>query len=381
MKIAFNGAFWGMQTTGSGQYTRHLWRALAQAASSEERILILPSFSEQAHAEEPITGGIHRLGTPLDRLGENWAKLWFEQVAFPQACRRLGADVAHVPYFAPPLRPTAPTVVTIHDLIPLILPQYRGPAGVRAYMRLVSMAAHKANLILTDSRASARDIESRLGIPSARIRIIYLAADTIYRPLSPAEREGVLERLGIPRRYILYLGGFDRRKNVPELLQAFARAQNSLDEAALVIAGKLPRQDSDFMPDPKRIAAELGIVDRVHFTGWVNEEDKPALYAGALAFVFPSAYEGFGLPVLEAISCGTPAIVAGGSSLEEIVGQGGLVVPAGDVGALARAMVDIARQPELRQQLSLKAIEHAQSFSWLKTARQTLEAYREALGK
>lgn len=381
MKIAFNGAFWGMQTTGSGQYTQHLWRALAQVANSEERILLLPLFSEQAHAEETITGETHRLGTPFDRFSENWAKLWFEQVAFPRACRRVGADVAHVPYFAPPLYPTVPTVVTIHDLIPLILPQYRGSAGVRAYMHLVSKAALKASLVLTDSRASARDIENRLGVPSARIRIIRLAADTIYHPLPSVERESVLERLGVPHRYILYLGGFDRRKNVPELLQAFARVQNLLDDVALVIAGKLPRQNSNFMPHPARIAAELGIIGRVHFTGWVNEEDKPALYGGALAFAFPSAYEGFGLPVLEAISCGTPAIVAGGSSLEEIVGQGGLVVPAGDVGALARALVDIAQQPELRRQLSLKAIEHAQSFSWLKTAQQTLEAYQEALEK
>ncbi len=381
MKIALNGAFWGMQTTGSGQYTRHLWRALAQVATSEQRILLLPSFSEQTHAEETITEKAQRLSTPFDRFSENWAKLWFEQVAFPRACRRVGVDVAHVPYFAPPLRPTVPTVVTIHDLIPLILPQYRGSAGVRAYMRLVSTAAHKASLVLTDSRASARDIENRLGIPFARIRIIYLAADTIYRPLLPAEREAVLERLGIPRRYILYLGGFDRRKNVPELLQAFAQAQSLLDDVALVVAGKLPKQDSEFSPHPARIAAELGIIGRVHFTGWVNEEDKPALYAGALAFVFPSAYEGFGLPVLEAISCATPAIVAGGSSLEEIAGQAGLVVPVGDVGALAQALVDIAQQPELRRQLSLKAIEHARSFSWLKTAQQTLEAYREALGK
>ena len=135
---------------------------------------------------------------------------------------RTAFDLAHVPYFAPPRYATVPTIVTIHDLIPLLLPDYRGSQWVQLYMRLVSEAARRTNCILTDSHASARDIERLLGIAAQRIRVVYLASSPIYRPLAPEEQDPVLARLHIPRPYLLYLGGFDPRKNVTGLLQAFA---------------------------------------------------------------------------------------------------------------------------------------------------------------
>jgi len=373
MRIGINAAFWGMQATGSGQYLHHLTRALAQHGSEAELFLFAPRSAQPE--EGPWRW--ETLPTPCDGLGDNLAKLWFEQVAYPRACHRRGVDLAHVPYFAPPLRPTAPTVVTIHDLIPLILPAYRGSVAVRAYMALVSRAARGAALILTDSRASARDIERRLAIPRERIRVIYLAADERYRP-----RPDVADRaraLGLPPRYLLYLGGFDRRKNVVGLLRAYAAARERMADVALVIAGRLPERHSAFTPDPRVVAEPLDLGDSLHLTGWVDEADKPALYAGALAFVFPSEYEGFGLPVLEAISCGTPGIVVGGSSLEEVVGLGGIVVPPDDVASLAEAMVAVVNSPSLRGDLAAKALQHAQGFSWERTARETWQAYRDAL--
>jgi glycosyltransferase involved in cell wall biosynthesis len=307
------------------------------------------------------------------------AKLCFEQVTFPRACRRLAVDVAHVPYFAPPLCPTVPTVVTIHDLIPLILPEYRGSLAVRAYMRLVSRAARRTTLVLTDSHASARDIQRLLHIPEGRLRVIYLAASQAYRPLTAEERAPVLARLQVPSRYLLYLGGFDRRKNVVGLLHAYARARERLGGLPLVIAGKLPQHDSAFAPDPRAVADQLGLGESIRYTGWVAEEDKPALYAGALAFVFPSTYEGFGLPVLEALSCGTPAIVSGGSSLEEVAGPGGIVVSPGDVEALAQALVDLACDDAARREHSEQGLRHAQTFSWQRTAQETRAAYQQAI--
>lgn len=380
MKVGLSGVFWDLEATGSGQYVRHLLRALGELMPPGDCTLLLPYSS--GSGPPPATAGPWRmcfLRTPFDGLSEDLAKVWFEQVSFPRACARLGMDVAHVPYFAPPLWPQVPTVVTIHDLIPLILPEYRGSPWVRGYMRLVSKAAHKAALVLTDSQASARDIVRILGIPPERLRVIYLAADAIYRPLAPEEWRPICVRLGLPSRYLLYLGGFDRRKNLVGLLAAFALARERLKGISLVIAGRLPAGDSAFAPDPRPIARRLGLEDSVYYTGWVAEGDKPALYAGAEAFLFPSYYEGFGLPVLEAISCGTPVIVGGGSSLEEVAGPGGLVVPPKDVSALAEAMTRLVHEPELRQALSLKGREHARNFSWLQTARQTLAAYREAM--
>lgn len=378
MRIGISGTFWGMETTGSGQYVRHLLRALMGMVSPGDCTLLLP---HHLWGREPGLGLPLRavsLRTPFDGLGEDLAKVWFEQVAFPTACERMGLDVAHVPYFAPPRHPRVPTVVTIHDLIPLILPEYRGSPLVRGYMCLVSRAACKAALVLTDSQASARDIARLLGIPAQSLRVVHLAVDAIYRPLRPDEWQSTLERLRLPPRYLLYLGGFDRRKNVTGLLEAFAAARPRLEGLSLVIAGRLPATDSVHAPDPRRVAERLGLGGSVCYTGWVAEQDKPALYAGALAFLFPSYYEGFGLPVLEAISCGTPAVIGAGSSLEEIAGPGGLVVPPGNRDAMAEAMVTLAQEQELRQELALRGRQHAQGFSWDNTARLTLAAYGEA---
>jgi len=145
----------------------------------------------------------------------------------------------------------------------------------------------------------------------------------------------------------------------------------------MVVAGRLPRQDTPFTPDPRRIARELGVADRVVFTGWVHEEDKPALYSGARAFLFPSWYEGFGLPPLEAMACGTPVVASDRGSLPEVVGPGGMLISPDDVNGLADIMESLWVDQALRQKLSMGAQHQASRFSWACTAQETLAAYRE----
>jgi glycosyltransferase involved in cell wall biosynthesis len=206
-------------------------------------------------------------------------------------------------------------VVTVHDLIPLLLPAYRGGPLQRAYTALVSRTVRRAAAVLTDSAASRRDIIAHLGLPPERVHAVHLAAAPRYQPVSdPAELARVRARYRLPDGpFLLYLGGFDVRKNVPRMIEAFARmgagglGLGTRDQGSgikLVVAGKLPEVDSAFAPDPRRVVAELGLEDRVHFTGWVDEADKPALYSLAVAVLFVSEYEGFGLPVLEAMACG-----------------------------------------------------------------------------
>jgi glycosyltransferase involved in cell wall biosynthesis len=383
MRIGINGAFWGMSGTGSGQYLHHLITNLM--ATEGDLVCFVPaSVVQDTMPHGPL---FKFVPTPFDQgisaRHADLAKVWFEQLAFPRACVAQGIEVAHVPYFAPPLHPTCPMVVTIHDLIPLRLPEYAASRRARLYMRLVSRAARQATLILTDSHASARDIQELLRIPPERIRVIYLGVNrdgpVAYRPLPDEASLPVRQRLGLSRPYLLYLGGFDRRKRVPELLRAFADAERAISDVDLVIAGQLPAQDSAFAPDPRLLVRDLGLEARVRFVGWVPEEDKPALLSGARAFLFPSIYEGFGLPVLEALACGTPAVVASGSSLEEIAGQGALVVPPDDENALAKAMIQIAHDDLLRQEMAQAGLSQASAFSWLRTTQETLSAYREAL--
>jgi glycosyltransferase involved in cell wall biosynthesis len=380
MRIAINGAFWGKETTGSGQYLMALLPEMARLAPDDAFSLVVPGSLGVPTPAGNLPWSVHRVPTPLDGTSENLAKVWFEQVTFPGACRRMAADVAHVPYFAPPLRSPVPVVVTVHDLVPLLLPEYRRAVQHRLYMRLVSAGARRAALVLTDSHASARDIAQVLEIPPERIRVIHLAAHPRYRPQTPAECRPVVDRLKLPSRYLLYLGGFDRRKNVPALLRAMVRARFRLEGARLAVGGVLPERDTPFTPDPRRIVHELGIEDVVQFLGHVSEEHKPALYAGALAFAFPSSYEGFGLPPLEAISCGTPAIVGQGSALEEVVGPGGISVPGGDVEALAEALVTLTSDGHRRAELSRAGLRQAARFSWERTARETVQAYRDVAG-
>ncbi len=376
-RVLVNGWFWGQMHTGSGQYLHHLARCLPQVAGQLQYILALPQASAA-----PAPAGWQVVVAPpaAGRLGENLAKLWFEQISYPAACRRLAADIAFVPYWGSPWRLPCATAVTVHDLIPLLLPAYRGGPLQRAYSWLVSQTAGRAALILTDSQASRQDIIQRLSLPPDRVQAVLLAADERFRPATDqAELARVQVRYSLPERFMLYLGGFDVRKNVAGLVRAYARwvrqdlpllrrSGRSDSVPPLVIAGKLPAADTPFTPDPRRMAAEAGVADRVHFTGWVEEDDKPALYSLASLFIFPSLVEGFGLPVAEAAACGTPVVTSNRSSLPEAA-PGAILVDPEDEAALAAAMAQAlqaarpAAHPEARRTWLDVAHETA---AWLK---------------
>jgi len=362
MRIGINTLFLDRPETGSGQYTRNLLEALAKVDPTNEYLLISPGSALKVHNPQSAF--------------RNLGKLWFEQVSFPLACRHL--DLAHVPYFAPPLFPTVPTVVTIHDLIPLILPAYRGSPLVRCYTQLVAAAARRAKAVITVSQASQRDIVRYLDIPPEEIYVTYEAADETFQPVEDeAQLAAIHQKYALPERYLLYLGGFDQRKNLPALLRAFALLVNRQPQAKLVIAGQLPARDSPLFPHPRRLISELGLEEKVIFTGWVPEEDKPVLLSEATAFVFPSLYEGFGLPAIEALACGTPVIASNRTSLPEVVGDGGILVEPTDVKALAEAMEILLVDEALRGELRQRALAQAAKFSWEQTARETLAVYRK----
>ncbi len=377
MRIAFNAFFLGQESTGSGQYTHQLLRTLAQLDRCNEYV----PYSIHGRGLQPRPGpwnALEVLSTPVPLRSENLAKLWFEQIGFPRACRQASADLAHVPYFASPLYPTVPTVVTVHDLIPLLLPAYRGSILVRLYMWLVAAAARRADMIITDSQHSKQDIVEHLHVPAERVEVVYLAADPGCHPVCEEKTlDAARRKYGLPEAYVLYLGGFDQRKNLRALLQAYARLCQSVgpEVPPLVVAGRLPLVQTPLFPDPRSMARELGIEQRVIFPGWVAEEDKAALYSNALFFAFLSLYEGFGLMPLEAMSCGTPVLASRTSSLPEIVGPGGLLVDPMDLEGIVEAMADLLREPALREQLRREALDQAARFDWARTAEQTLQVY------
>ena len=379
MKVALNAHFFHHPHTGSGQYLVHLLAAFRRLGV-EARPLC------DGHPEQPAGGWpggwpVQSGRTPVDALGGDARKVWWEQVTWLSLARQAGVDVAHVPYFAPPLwRPGGlPVVATIHDLIPLILPEYVTSPLVRLYNALVSAAARRADRILVDSQASRRDVTRLLGIAPERVRVVYLAVDeSLFEPVPAETIDAVKRKYGLEDPFIFYLGGLDKRKNVPALLRALAALPAGMPWQ-LAISGRLRRDSPRLFPDLPGLAANLGIASRVRFI-FVTDEDKAALYRAATCFVFPSTYEGFGLDPLEALACGTPVICANRSSLPELMGEAALMVDPDDLAAFTAALQRVLTEADLRADLSRRGPPQAARFRWDDTARQTLAAYHEAAG-
>ncbi len=324
MHILVNGWFAGQKTTGSGQYLDQLLPYLARQASTTQITLLTPAFSTLANGSMPVDMHPKIIVQPvgLPPIPMNLAKVWWEQYKVPQLAQAFRADVLWVPYWAAPWWQPVPTVVTVHDVIPLILPAYRGGWRNRLYTALVAATARRSTAILTVSHASKRDIVARLDVPDDQVYVVHHGPNE-GRGKGGTKRQGDREtrrlsdaliraKYKLPDRYFLYLGGFDMRKNLAGTLAAYQRYLQKGGDAQvkLVIGGKLPTIDTEFAPDPRRIATELGLGAQVHFCGWVADEDKPQLYALATAFIFPSTYEGFGMMVLEAMDAGTPVVTS-----------------------------------------------------------------------
>ncbi|NLV74245.1 MAG: glycosyltransferase family 4 protein [Chloroflexi bacterium] len=379
MKIGISGAFWGSITTGSGQHLRGLLPALVAAAPQDQFRLYLPAFGDADTAQDDSPMPTTRLYTPFDASSPRLAKVWFEQISLPRAAAHDRLDVLHVPYQGAPALHRVPVVVTIHDMIHQLFPDYRRSLGMRAYMHLADWSGRRSQQIIAVSHSAAQDIRSHLGVRSERVQTVYNAVSPNLVPPSEQQLQQTAEKLALPQRYLLYLGGFDRRKRVELLLQGYAQLHEQLEGIPLVIAGRLPAPGSAVASDPREIIQALGLDERVLLLGGIAEEDKAAIYALADALVFPSIYEGFGLPVLEAMACGCPVITTLASSLPEVGGQAARYVPPDDAGALAEAILEVTTRPELRAAMRAAGLERARMFSWRRSAAETLTVYQKAL--
>jgi glycosyltransferase involved in cell wall biosynthesis len=388
MKIGFNALFLQTPANGSAHYLVHLLHALGEIDKQNDYLLLgarplsCDSQGRPQGTALPIPFPYEAHPVPAwGQRNENIEKVLWEQFTGPRAARHTGVDLFHVPYFAPPNFSRTPTVVTIHDVIPLRLPLYRSGTKVAAYMRLVAHAAHKATLIITVSQHSKQDMIDALKLPAERIRVIYNAAGDEFFPIAdPSVLAETRKRYGVGEHYIFYLGGLDQRKNVPQLVRAFGHLYKQLGNPnlQLFISGNPDKQSGAFFPDPRPVAAELGITDQVIYR-FVEDKDKPAMYSGASLFAFPAIYEGFGLPPLEAMSCGAPVVCSNRTSLPEVVGDAALTVDPDDTQALVEAMKRVLTDNMLRNDLRARSLKQAAKFNWRKAATETISAYEEAM--
>jgi glycosyltransferase involved in cell wall biosynthesis len=383
LRIGVNALFLQRPLTGSGQHLFQLLKGLDEYDDQKNTyVLLSPRFKNSSVSRFPQLSDRFQnkeVVSALRRLGENFESLWWEQIGMVRECHREGIELLHCPYFAAPLFLPARTVVTVHDVITLVMPEYRVRRESRMYSSLVAFTVRRADAIITVSDYSKRDIMRTLQIPEDRIHVIGNAVDTSCRPVSDARKiENVRERYGIGPKYLLYFGGFDVRKNVDRLLDAYAALPESTrNEYQLVIAGRLLYPGHPLYPDPRPRIRELGLEDHVVVTGQIREQDKAPLYSAATLYVFPSLYEGFGIPVLEAMACGAAVITSNLSALPEVAGEAARLVDPYDTQAISNAIGELLENEPLREELRERALARAQHFSWKRVAQQTLDVYNK----
>ena len=302
------------------------------------------------------------------------------QLQAPGVLRRLRVDVAHFTNGMMPVASPVPTVVTIHDMSLTLFPKFHPPRRVLLNKPLVDLAARRADAIITVSESARHDIIGLYRLSRDRVHVVHEAAAPAFQPVRDRERIArVRAQYGLGERVILYVGTIEPRKNLPKLVDAFAARWHSgeLREHQLVCAGPYGWLSRGV---DRQIRA-LGVGDAIRFTGYVPFAELPVLYSLAELFVFPSMYEGFGLPVIEAMACGTPVITGRNSSLAEVAGGAIEHVDRLDAPALGDAMAALARDANRRAELSAKGIARAEMFSWRRAARETLAIYESVARK
>jgi len=312
-----------------------------------------------------------RLPTINPRVRIPW-----EQLLAPLLLRLGRADVYHGVLNVVPLLCPVPSVVTIHDLSAFLFPQTFRRVN-RVYTQwAIRVACRRATRILAVSEATKSELVRWLGVAPERVVVTYDACEERFAPSDPTAIEAFRRRAGLPERFILFVSTLEPRKNVPTLLDAYARIAASTD-APLIIGGS-----KGWLYEPIFAKVEaLGLSDRVRFVGFIDGADLPLWYAAATVFTLPSLYEGFGMPLLEAMACGTPVVTTTSSSLPEVVGDAGLTVSPTDADALGAALLRALTDADLRAEMRERGLRQARRFSWRATAEQTLATYQDAAGR
>jgi len=355
------------RSAGISTYIGSLLRYLPEAA---------PEFRYTAWMSVRPDGkeGVAKVQT---RIPVSWApaRIAWEQFCLPVVARRAKLDLLHGMAFSVPLSLSCPSVVTVFDMSFALFPHYH-PAGRRLYLSLFArLAVRRAKKVIAISESTKRDVCNLLAAEPSKIEVIPCGVDERFRPLSVQERCAFKEQKGLGR-YVYYQGTLEPRKDVTTLIEAFSLVrERGIDECDLIIAGAPGWKYDDVYSAVER----LELKDAVRFLGYVSPDESSLWYGAADLFVFPSLYEGFGLPPLEAMRCGVPVIVSATSAMPEVVGDAGMFFAPHDVEALADAMYAVLSDESLARSLGAKGLERARSFTWRRTAERTAALYWRCL--
>jgi len=351
---------------GVGRYAFNLARAVAAGLAASETLVVLRDPSNAAARD--LSPPAHSRAQLIDTAVSPFALQ--QQWRVPRLLRQIGAQLYHSPYYLMPWRTGLPTVVTIHDLIPLRFPAYFSVRDRWLFAVAIRLAVKAARSVIAVSATTACDLTQALHVPAPRITTIPEAADPAFFPQSPDAIAALRTRLSLPERYVLYFGSNKPHKNLVRLVDAWARLQPQ--PMPLVIAGVWDAR----YPQARRRAETQRLGAAIRFLGPIAEADLAALYSGALLFVFPSEYEGFGLPAIEAMACGIPVACSNVASLAEVAGDTARLFDPYQVDSIAAAIEALLRDTDLRSDLSARGASRAAMFTWTDAARKTLEVYR-----
>jgi len=356
MKIAIDVETTNVEKVGHGIYVWHLICEL-QKLDRHQYLLLAPSREKQS-----------RLGLKTPQ------RFLWDQFVFPWRAWRAGVDLIHQPAFSVPILFPGKRIVTVHDLIPIYFGKDISLVSRLFLGRWVPFTFRFADHLIAVSEATKQDLMATLNIPEEKITVVPEAADETFRPVTdPKKLRAVQEKQGIKSPYLLHIGTINPRKNLEFLVRVFAKLSQEFPVLSLVITGK----KGWYYEGLFKLVDELKLTKKVIFTGYIQEEDKPVLLSGAAVYCFPSVYEGFGLPALEAMVCGTPVVASNTSSIPEVTGKAALLVSPHDEEGWIRAIQSILRDYKLAARLRADGLEQAKKFSWASAAQETLKVYEK----
>lgn len=358
LRIGFEQTGLELDATGTARSIRRLGREL-EADPAVDLVRLAQTGRQRAGTRGRVARGLRR-------------ELSYLPFELPRRAARLGLDLLHCPVALAPVRSRVPVAITVHDVMALEHPEWFTAANRLQQRMVLGPAARHAAVVLTPSEFSRQRAIEWLGLEPERVRVTPWGVDEVF---SPGPRsEDALARLGVHGRYLLTVGALRPRKNLEGALAAF-EALRSHDDLELVVAGGRGWDDAELL---ERLGGSPA-AGRIRLTGRVSDEDLADLYRGTECFLFPSRYEGFGLPPLEAMACGAPVVSSDRSSMPEVVGGAALLVPPDDIAGWSSAVEDVLASPERRAELAERGRRRAALFTWERCARATVEAYRFAL--
>jgi glycosyltransferase involved in cell wall biosynthesis len=361
---------------GINGYIHQLLRHLPTVGGDEAPLLLYRAYLHDVRFEAPA--GLSVSHSRWD-TGGPWQRIAWEQTRLAAISRSL--DLIHGLAFAIPLACACPAVVTVHDLSFLRFPNAFRHFN-RSYLSFITrISTRKAARVIAVSESTRQDVITFFGVPGERVAVVPNGVAEEFHPVDPAEVAGFRRSKRLPEHFILFLGTLEPRKNIVRLLEAYALWLHELPANAkstplLVIAGA----KGWFYETIFARVNDLGLADRIIFPGFVPAEELPWWYRAAELFVYPSLFEGFGLPVLEAMACGTPTITSKASSLPEVAGDAALLIDPEDTEGLAGALAHVLAEPEVAAKMRAAGLRQAARFSWTRTAAQTADVYRTVLG-